>query len=205
MKSLFSLTILLFGTLLSCSNPTNSSDNLVETHSNNQQDKDSISVQDDDVDSIQLFEEPVTKFNGSWFSIQYPESFTPSPDGPLEEFNDYEHVETDEATFTSKQGEVAFFVYSPQWGGEPENYLEIGPNETLASIKEKDTGTEDWPETTTWYTFAAKDNSYTRAAVSVETESTDLVFGIKYARQSDYDKYKPAYLAFKKSLEQYAD
>lgn len=146
----------------------------------------------------------VTQYNGSWFSIAYPEEFTPSPTTPVDHYDQYEFVETDEARFVSADGEVEFFVYSPQWGGDPGDYLEVAEGEEVESDK---TEAEEVMPTNIhrWCTLKSKDGAYTRAFYSKKTETTHLVFGIRYKSQEVYEQYKEAYIAFKKSLEQYAD
>jgi hypothetical protein len=145
----------------------------------------------------------VEKYNGTWFSISYPGDFTASPTGPTGSTSDYTFVETDEAKFISPDGEVEFFVYSPQWGGDPASYLNTAANEKM--ISEKADSTDKASGITRWITFTDVSGKYTRSVTSIKTESTHLVFGIKYKDAKAYDKYKDAYTAFKKSLVQYAD
>lgn len=146
----------------------------------------------------------LTTFKGNWFDIIYPSTFSSSPSTPIIEVDDYEFVETDEAYFLSADGEVEFFVYSPQWGGNPLIYLDMADNEEIDS--EKTTVDEINPNIIVkWVTFKDKNGKYLRSYFSKQTESTHLVFGIKYANQTVYDLYKTDYAAFKKSLIQYAD
>ncbi|MFT5859826.1 MAG: hypothetical protein ACI865_001932 [Flavobacteriaceae bacterium] len=150
------------------------------------------------------FENPVDTFNGEWFKINYPFGFTVNPSEPTDVYDDYTFVSTDEASFASPDETVSFFVYSPQWGGDPKNYLYPAPNEKIES--DKTTVDEIDPNNIyRWVTFADKDGNYMRSAYSKSTESTHLVFGIKYSDQEIYDLYKESYAAFKKSLVQYAD
>jgi len=152
-------------------------------------------------------------FKGAWFKISYPASFVSKAEG------------ADEASFTSPDGSVQFYVYSPQWSGNPVSYLQALPTETV----ESDTSTPDITSSTNSYgttynkkviryvTLAAKDGSYRRSFVSTTAgyvttpdsndyaSKTHTVFGIKYQNQATYDKYLAQYLAFKKSLVQYAD
>src|SRR3989344_200202 len=152
-------------------------------------------------------------YKGAWFKITYPASFVSKAEG------------ADEASFTSPDGSVQFYVYSPQWSGNPVSYLQALPTETV----ESDTSTPDITSSTNSYgttynkkviryvTLAAKDGSYRRSFVSTTagyvitpdsndySSKTHTVFGIKYQNQAVYDKYLNDYLAFKKSLVQYAD
>ncbi len=149
----------------------------------------------------------IKKYEGAWFDISYPENFSAKKEGP------------DEASFTSPDNSVQFYVYSPQWNGNPVSYLEPLPNEIIESDESKTEINPDdtYPKKVTRYvTFAAKDGSYKRSFVSIkmgfnepqkggEDAVLHLVFGIKYANQATYTKYLNEYLAFKKSLTQYAD
>ncbi len=152
----------------------------------------------------EVVELKVDTFKGEWFTINYSQEFTVSPDSPIDIFDDYEFVATDEAIFTSLNGDVQFFVYSPQWGGNPKNYLNTLPNEKISS--DKTTVDEIDPNRIyRWITFEDKNGKYIRSVYSKKSESTHLVFGIKYKDQATYEKYKSSYTAFKKSLIQFAD
>lgn len=143
-------------------------------------------------------------YEGTWFDIQYPSNFTARPPEPKEKTG----TEPDEAFFTSPDKTVEFFVYSPQWGGDPKDYLQVSANEKLMNEKEE-SSKENGGTQTRWATVAAKDGSYTRSYVSIKTQletgGVHHVFGIKYKDQKAYDRYKAAYEAFKASLMQYAD
>jgi hypothetical protein len=154
----------------------------------------------------------IRDYNGDWFKISYPYDFIANPPVAVGRFR----AETDEAKFTSPDGSAEFFVYSPQWSGEPTNYLSAAPNETVLSNQSSvDTNSKaifGYPYRVTRYiTFAAKDGSYKRSAVSIKTgfpnqeANFHLVFGIKYKDQASYDRYLQKYLDFKASLVQYAD
>jgi hypothetical protein len=149
------------------------------------------------------------EYKGAWFKVTYPANFTAKQEGQ------------DEASFTSPDGSAQFYVYSPQWSGDPASYLNALPTETVESdTSTPDTsqyGTTDYKKVIRYVTFAAKDGSYKRSFVSTiagyvtAPDSTDysskthLVFGIKYKDKATYDLYLNQYLAFKKSLVQYAD
>ena len=124
------------------------------------------------------------KYNGSWFSIEYPSNFIASPLEPIQTWDEYEHVETEEAFFTSPDGTMVFYVYSPQWGGET-SYTERKENEELVS---EDASNGDEKELI-WVTYKDKEGSYVRSVYSQKTESTHLEL----------------YKHFKSSLMQFAD
>jgi len=163
--------------------------NTIVTNVNNKPEKYEISTE-------------IKTYKGSWFDIEYPSNFIATPNKPIieEEIN---YVETDEAFFQSPDQEVEFFVYSPQWGGEPD-YFKLASNEGIES--EEEAIDEIIPTTIiTWVTIKDENENYWRSYYHKKTESTDLVFGIWYKSQTAYERYKPQYTAFKKSLVQYAD
>ncbi len=103
---------------------------------------------------------------------------------------------------------MEFFVYSPLWSGNPKTYLNAAENEELISEKEETSPDPIFKGTdrvTRWLTFKDVSGSYIRSAVSIKTESTHHVFGVKYKNLEIYEQYKNDYLKFKKSLIQYAD
>lgn len=154
------------------------------------------------------------EYTGAWFSVRYPSDFVPKMIGTTTARN-----LSDEAEFTSPDGAVTFYVYSPQWAGEPDSLL---PREGEMLIDENEQASisdvDGYPKRTThWVTYGAKDGSYTRALVSIQEGFSDeeakggdwavfhRVFGITYKDQESYDRYRNEYLAFKASLVQYAD
>lgn len=150
---------------------------------------------------------PTSEYRGWFFDVRYPDDFAASPTGPSSEYNGQMVVQTDAAQFESPDGSVSFYVYSPLWSGEPD-YLRVASNETLTDER---TTTADGGETITkWVTVRANDGSYYRSYVSIREQvgtGSDLhhVFGIKYADQAAYDRYRDEYIRFKSSLRQYAD
>ena len=136
-------------------------------------------------------------FKGAWFSIKYPVGFKAI-------LRDRGATTTgnacDGASFVSPDGLVEFYVYSPQWRGQSQWLFKrsgerAGPRSTqsgkLAHI--------------TYLTFTGP--GYTRAYVDYQSPdgATRWGFGIKYKSQAAYNAYRPLYLKFKQSLEQYAD
>src|SRR3989339_1574650 len=80
-------------------------------------------------------ESNLTRYQGTWFSIDYPNTFIATPTCPTELYNGIEMVKTDEARFLSKDASVEFYVYSPLWGGKPD-YTFIKDSEELIDQKE---------------------------------------------------------------------
>lgn len=137
-------------------------------------------------------------FYGAWFEIKYPSSFTPKPS--LRSATSAVGYES--AFFRSPDGSAEFYVFSPQWSGNPTD-ISLRSTEKITSTTSKTSGTV----TVKWWTITANDGSYTRTYQETTNSSTNTnwVIGIKYKNQSAYAKYKNQYLAFKASLVQFAD
>ena len=143
-------------------------------------------------------------YKGAWFEIKYPPGFKVKPgQKSATRVDGY-----DSAYFVSPDNNVVFYVFSPQWQGKARQAdVEINPDrEVLIEQnvrKEKDpAGTF---KTVRTLLVKAKDNSYVRAIKDETTDTTRLVFGIKYKSKEFYNKYYNDYLSFKKSLSQFAD
>ena len=138
-------------------------------------------------------------YRGAWFEIACPPGFTPRPSKKSAT------AETghDSAFFLSPDRLVEFYVFSPQWGGEPEDILLDPATETVVSRKrDRRRG-----RTTEWVEIRAKNGAYLRAYADTvdETLNTRKTFGIRYRDAGAYRRYREAYLAFKESLVQFAD
>ncbi len=136
-------------------------------------------------------------YNGAYFDIQYPSSFKVRP--ALKGDDGYDSV-----FFTSPDGAVEFYVFSPMWNGDPSEDIAINLAEEVYKAQKQE---EKNGKKVRWVTIIAKNKAYTRSYVDTQDtiSNTRLVFGIKYHNQKAYNKYRPAYLKFKKSLKQYAD
>jgi len=218
-------TILLFVLLFSaCQNTTENNSSLIPTTDEDVDITPPIEFTTDITAPIEKIKKgKITKeenksnssYNGSWFSVKYPRNFKAAPTEPTDTFTEdrfgepieppYTFVRAEEATFTSPDGKVEFFIYSPLWGGEPESYLLTAANEKIISDTTKKDKDPSWGRTHRWVSFEDKNGKYKRAFHHMKTENTSLVFGIKYADQVSYDTYKEDYLAFKGSLMQFAD
>ena len=136
-------------------------------------------------------------YKGAWFEVRYPSTFKvrPSLPGSSEEI-------FDSVFFTAPDTAVEFYVFSPQWNGDPSD-IQIKGNEVLVSKTSDKRG----KVTVRRVTVKARDNSYTRSFEDTEDSATNTrkVFGIKYRDQSAYNRYRQTYLTFKQSLKQFAD
>lgn len=138
-------------------------------------------------------------FTGAWFDVEYPGNFKAKPSMKSRSSADG----YDSAFFSSPDGNVEFYVFSPQWNGEPSDIEGDEKTETVISktFQEKD-GIK-----TRRVTVKEKNNAYTRLFTDTEniTLNTRVVFGVKYKDEKEYKKYYAAYLKFKESLRQFAD
>lgn len=167
-----------------------------------------------------IIEKPVAKqlYKGYWFDIEYPETFTARPLEPINYHEGVRMILTDQAYFTSPDGEVEFYVYSPLWAGYPE-YLDMLSTEELVSeeVVERDTTPPNAElkkkNRVTFKTYKEKKGLYFRSIALYENniyEGEDLpetthLFGVRYSSQESYSEYKQIYIDFKQSLNQYSD
>jgi len=137
-------------------------------------------------------------FKGAWFDVKYPSSFTVKPS--LKSTTVQEGYES--AFFVSPDQLVEFYVFSPQWNGNPTDILLKSSEKLIKTYK-----TTKGSQMQKWWTISAKDGSFTRSyyQVSDDSANTIKVIGIKYKNHQAHNKYKEHYLAFKSSLVQYAD
>ncbi len=137
-------------------------------------------------------------YKGAFFEIEYPKNFTVKPSIKSNIPKKY-----DSAFFISPDKKVKFYVYSPQWSGDPTDIL-IDPKTEIESDKKTETKNNTKQN---WYSFKNKNSEYTRSfhETSNEDGPTKLIFGIEYKNQVAYDMYKQSYLNFKKSIKQFAD
>lgn len=137
-------------------------------------------------------------YKGAWFDIEYPANF--KVENSLKSSTSSEGF--DSAFFTSPDGKVQFYIFSPQWNGKPGD-IKIQENEKMLETKAE---TQNGIFIKRW-TVAAKDGSYFRSyEESSEIEGQiNKIFGIKYASNEDLERYRNEYLHFENSLKQYAD
>lgn len=137
-------------------------------------------------------------YKGAWFEIKYPSNFQVRPSLQNSSGQAYDSV-----FFSSPDGSGEFYVFSPQWNGEPADIEMNSQSEVQVSQKtEKREG-----RIVRRVTIRARDNSYLRSFEDTEetTTNTRKVFGIKYRNEAAYSRYRQSYLTFKQSLTQFAD
>lgn len=137
-------------------------------------------------------------YSGAWFKIEYPAGF--HAEGSQKSSTSDRGF--DSATFTSPDGKVQFYVYSPQWSGEAED-IQLESTELQINTEHEVKGNL----TLDWWTITEKDKKYLRSyeKTTDNAQNTVKIFGIQYASEADRQRYLDDYLHFKKSLVQYAD
>jgi hypothetical protein len=137
-------------------------------------------------------------YRGAWFEIKYPAGFMVRESMPSATSN----KGYDSVFFASPDGLVEFYVYSPQWSGEPSDILPDPATEVITDRKEQ----RGKDRTVVFTTLRAKDGGYWRSLADTMTDNnTRTVFGYRYKDGAALKMYRPDYLTFKKSLVQYAD
>jgi hypothetical protein len=137
-------------------------------------------------------------FEGAWFEVAYPADFAVRPSLESSSADGF-----DSAFFDSPDGQVTFYVFSPQWGGEPVDIALDPGTEMMADS----TSTTEGPVTTTRFTIRALDGSWERSYVTEEDERgpTRWTIGWRYSSQEARERYAPAFEAFRESLMQFGD
>ncbi len=137
-------------------------------------------------------------FEGAWFEVAYPADFAVRPSLESSSADGF-----DSAFFDSPDGQVTFYVFSPQWGGEPVDIALDPGTEMMADS----TSTTAGPVTTTRVTIRARDGAWERSYVTEEDERgpTRWTIGWRYSSQEARERYAPAFEAFRESLTQFGD
>lgn len=159
-------------------------------------------VQSTTIDTLKIPEKQTpteySKFSAAWFEIEYPSNF--KAENSLKSYTNSEGF--DSAVFTAPDGKVQFYVFSPQWSGEPTD-IKVMPGERIFETSEEE---KNGNFVKRW-TVKANDGTYSRSyeETSENVSHTNQVFGIKYSSDADLEKYRDEYLHFKNSLIQFAD
>ena len=139
------------------------------------------------------------EYTGAWFKVWYPDTFEVIPSMASTTVQ----KGVDSAFFRSPDRQVEFYVFSPQWSGDPSDIALDPSQETLRTKETKRSGDKQ----ISWLTIDARDGSYSRSYQDTVSNNGSVrwVVGIKYKNQAAYNRYKRSYLRFKSSLEQFAD
>lgn len=137
-------------------------------------------------------------FSGAWFEIRYPAGFSARPSLKSSTAEGY-----DSAEFIAPEGEVSFYVFAPQWGGNPADIALVPEREQLVTEQRRQLADRE----IRWFTIAARDGSYRRSYQETVAQqgSVRTILGIKYRNEEARLRYQQAYQQFRKSLQLYAD
>jgi hypothetical protein len=140
-------------------------------------------------------------FHGAWFDIRYPADFRVRPSQRSQTADGY-----DSAFFTAPDGSVTFYVFLPQWNGDPRDIRLQPGREVLTAHATRRRTEHGYMVTAAWFTARARDGSYTRSWVDTQTSlNSRCVFGIRSRDAASLARYGRRYAAFKASLRGYAD
>ena len=135
-------------------------------------------------------------YAGAWFTVQYPASFRVEPSLKSSTGEGY-----DSAFFHSPDGRVSFYVFAPQWGGNP---ADIALDETTERLTATKTSKGN-KAVVTWYTITALDGSYIRSYQQTDSldQTSRWIIGVRYATPNGFKAYQSAYDKFKRSLQRF--
>lgn len=138
-------------------------------------------------------------YRGAWFEVKYPANFSIRPS----QRSSSSTSGYDSVFFTAPDGSVEFYVFSPQWNGQPSDIQINSQSETVVSQET----VQRSGKIIRRMTIKARDGSYLRSYEDTEDTITNTrkVFAIKYANTAAYNRYRQSYLIFKNSLTQFAD
>ncbi len=134
---------------------------------------------------------------GAWFSIQYPAHLS-----VVERERSTSGPGYDGVSFTSDDGSLELYVFSPQWRGDSRwARMRTGERQTARSR------TADGTRTRTVTTYAGPGEAYMRRIEEITDgeSNTYHCFGIRFTASMDATQRESIYARFKNSLEQYAD
>ena len=137
-------------------------------------------------------------YHGAWFEVGYPAEFTVRPSLPSSTAEGY-----DSAEFISPDAAVSFYVFAPQWGGEPTDIALDPQSERLGAEEMQQTSGRNLR----WFTIEAADGSYRRSYLETVAQqgAVKTIVGIKYRDATARGRYQQEYQLFQQSLQLYAD
>jgi len=147
---------------------------------------------------IQCKTKPWPTYRGAWFRIGYPPNYTvqPSLKGATSGDRGYDSV-----FFISPDKKVEFYVFSPQWSGEPTDVAVNSNTENLVSTRTVQQKGKKAPITIT--KISAKQGAYKRLLIDIKNGSTHKVFGVKCPYSESFGRYIKHLNRFRKSLVQF--
>ena|GEM_PF-1794677 len=140
-------------------------------------------------------------YKGAYFEITFPADFNVRP------LDATPSMKTSAALFSSPDGAMEFYIFSPQWGGDAPG-ISIHPETEIEISRKSEKGRSSGVEGTyTWTTITAKDKSYTRMYQDFLSTDASIhwVIGMKYKSDATLQQFKGQYANFKASLKQFSD
>ncbi len=138
------------------------------------------------------------RYQGAWFSIDYPDGFIAKPSLAAELEGSFDSV-----FFSAREDGVSFYVLSPQWRrAAPEIVFKPAQEIQLDFTEQTDEGLIKRSTL-----IRARDGLYERLIESFVSpdQTVGWTFQFIYSSQRMKTKYAPLYNRFKASLEQFAD
>lgn len=137
------------------------------------------------------------KYEGAWFSIEYPTSFSVKPSIISNSGKGYDSV-----FFQSPDKNITFYICSPQWRIDCSD-IKVKASETQISEEKQKTPNK----LIRHFTIRANDGTYQRSyQETINADGNILwIIGLKYNSTQTLKKYQNAYQHFKRSLQQFSD
>lgn len=133
---------------------------------------------------------------GAWFKVKVPKGFHALPSvHSLTATENY-----DSYFYSSPDGKVKFYIYSPQWTGNPNDI--VFPNE---KIKVETAENNDGSITRTWTLRPNRQNPFIRTFTERKSENSVLITGFYYKDEAAFNEYKDEFEEFNSSVVQFAD
>ncbi|MCY7389019.1 MAG: hypothetical protein LH481_13325 [Burkholderiales bacterium] len=117
-----------------------------------------------------------TTYKGAYFEIKYPADFK------ARAIDATKAKESSAATFSSPDGDMEFYIFSPQWGGDAPG-IALDPSRETETRRKTDKGKSSGVAGVySWVTISARDKSHTRVYQDFLAEDASIhwVIGMKY-------------------------
>ncbi len=137
-------------------------------------------------------------YEGAWFTIQYPATFTVVPSLASDDDEGYDSV-----FFNAPGDRAGFYVLSPQWGRAATDIaLQPSLEDQVSEVEKNAEGRR-----TRTRTIRARDKSYERQVEEHREQGGTVfwVFQFRYANDEVRQELAGDYRRFRDSLKQYAD
>jgi hypothetical protein len=139
-----------------------------------------------------------SRYQGAWFSIEFPDNFVVKPSLAAEENGLFDSV-----FFSTRDDGVSFYVLSPQWRRAASDTAFQPTQESRIEFTEQ----ADDGLTKSSTLIRARDGSYERLIESFASpdQTVSWTFQFIYSNEELKEQYAPLYDRFKASLQQLTD